>query len=306
MNNTLAIQGINWIHLVSPTTNEINDYNEQYELHELVVEDLLELNTQDKIDIYDDHISLVLHFPKYDRASRRYLLNELNVVLGKNYIISVTRFVTNTIERMRDKFALEVSDLDEDEKFKITPYYMLYEIIDIMYEKIFRLLTKMSKDMIDIEENLFENQINSQMISLLMIKRRNISFLKHNFGTQQDVIEELVTILPKFYENDLEVYFEDLSTKHAKIMSMIATFEDNITSMTETYNSLMNIQTNKTILLLTVFTAILLPLTLISGIYGMNVPLPFQHHPWGFWFIMIMMIVIGSVMLVLFRRKKNW
>ena len=279
MKNTLTIQGINWIHLVSPTAKEINDCNAQYELHELVTEDLLELNTQDKIDIYDDHISLVLHFPKYDRTSRRYLLNELNVVLGKSYIISVTRFVTNTIERMRNKFALQVSDLDEDEKFKVTPYYMLYEMIDIMYEKMFGLLTKMSKDIITIEEELFENQINSQMISLLMIKRRNISFLKHNFGTQQDVIEKLVTILPKFYEDDLEVYFEDLSTKHAKIMSMIATFEDNITSMTETYNSLMNIQTNKTILLLTVFTAILLPLTLISGIYGMNVPLPFQHHP---------------------------
>ncbi|HMY80695.1 MAG TPA: CorA family divalent cation transporter [Candidatus Absconditabacterales bacterium] len=298
----IRIGTITRVHLTNPDPEEISQLAETYDLHELIQEDLVELNTQDKIDIYDDNIALVIHFPKYQTSNNRYLLNEFNIVLGKDYIISVTRYVTTHITNLRRQF---IDDIDQfkkdDEHFKITPYFMLYEIMDVMYDKLNRMLVKITKDGLQIEEDIFQQRYNSQVISNLLIKKRNLSFLKHNFVTQKEVIQELTETLPKFYEEDLEVYFDDLLSKHSKIVHTIDDLTENINSLAETYNSLMTIRTNDMILILTIVTIILGTMTLIAGIFGMNVKLPYDHHPWAFRGIMIGLVILGVVQYVLLK-----
>lgn len=298
----IRIWTITRVHLTNPDPEEISQLAETYDLHELIQEDLVELNTQDKIDIYDDNIALVIHFPKYQTSNNRYLLNEFNIVLGKDYIISVTRYVTTHITNLRRQF---IDDIDQfkkdDEHFKITPYFMLYEIMDVMYDKLNRMLVKITKDWLQIEEDIFQQRYNSQVISNLLIKKRNLSFLKHNFVTQKEVIQELTETLPKFYEEDLEVYFDDLLSKHSKIVHTIDDLTENINSLAETYNSLMTIRTNDMILILTIVTIILGTMTLIAWIFGMNVKLPYDHHPWAFRGIMIGLVILGVVQYVLLK-----
>ncbi len=292
----LIIGNISRIHFVNPTESDINKLAEQYDLHELVAEDLMELNTQDKIDVYDDHIALVIHFPKLAQGGTTYLLNEFNIVLGKDYIISVTRFYTNHIENLRKEFIDELHQYQkDDEHFKITPYFMLYEIINTMYDKLNRVLSKVAKDALEIEEQIFKHTYDSQVISNLLIKKRNLSFIKHNFISQKEVIEELANTLPAFYEEELEVYFDDLISKQQKLSHTIDELEVNINSLAETYNSLMNIRMNDTILLLTVVTIILGTMTLVAGIYGMNVKLPFDEHPYAFVGIAVFLAVFARI-----------
>lgn len=306
--STIQIWSISRIHLVNPSEAEVTRIGEQYDLHELVVEDLLELNTQDKIDVYDDQIALVLHFPKRASGAAAYLLNEFNIVLGKDYIISVTRFATNHIQQLRTQFTDELHQYQQDqEHYKITPYYMLYEIIDVMYNKLNKTLVKSSKDALAIEEQIFQRRYDSQVISDLLLKKRNLSFMKHNFVSQKEVLEELVNTLPSFYEEELEVYFDDLISKHAKILHMIDDQTENINSLADTYNSLMSIRMNDTILLLTVVTIVLGTLTLVTGMYGMNVPIPWLgDHPYGFLIIILFLGFFARIQYVILSRFIIW
>lgn len=218
----------------------------------------MELNTQDKIDVYNDHISIVLHFPKMDATKTKYMLNEFNIILGKDFLITVTRFPTNNITKLINQFERETQGHNNDlENYKITPYYMLYLIVDTMYDKMNKLLSNIAKDLISIEDKLFARALDSTITSILLFKKRNISFIKHNFLTQKEVLEELVEILPSFYEDKLGVYFDDLISRWTKIHSIISDTQENVDSLAETYNSLMNIRINDALLTLTMFTIII-------------------------------------------------
>lgn len=300
---TITIANVTWSHYSNPSKLEIAELAKKYDLHELVEEDLLELNTQDKIDVYDDQIAVVLHFPKLNTATNSYQLNEFNIVLWKDYIISITRFPANHINSLRKEFMEELHQYQkDDEHYKITPYFMLYEIINLMYDKLMRMLLRVAKDSISIEEDIFKHKYNSLVISSLLIKKRNLSFIKHNFVTQKEVLEELANTLPSFYEEELEVYFDDLISKHSKILHMVDDQTENINSLADTYNSLMSIRMNDTILLLTVVTIILGTMTLVSGLFGMNVKVPFGEHPFAFLGIMIFLVVFGALQYFLLRR----
>jgi magnesium transporter len=239
---------------------------DQYDLHELVAEDLTELNAQDKIDTYDDHLSVVLHFPKFDHNSQRYLLNEISIVLGKDRVITATRFPTNTISRTRQLIAdeFDIAQHDEEEKYKLTPYYIMYLVIEALYDKAVKMLSSITRDLIHVEEQILNTNPDKQTIKSLMIKKRNISFLKYTFENQEELLAELTKVLPKFFEDELSVYFEDLATKHDKIMGMLRMAQENVDSMADTYDTLMTINTNDTVLILTIFTGMMLPMTLIT------------------------------------------
>lgn len=303
LDSAIKVWTITWIHLTNPDRDDISGLVEKYDLHELIEEDLVELNTQDKIDVYDHNIAVVIHFPKFQSINNRYVLNELNIVLGKDYIISVTRYATTHISDLRKRFVEDIDQFKKDnEHFKITPYFMLYEIIDVMYDKLSRMLTKITKDGLQIEEDIFNQRYNSQVISSLLIKKRNLSFIKHNFISQKEILEELINTLPSFYEEELEVYFDDLVSKHGRIVHTVDDLTENINSLADTYNSLMSIRMNDTILLLTVVTIILWTMTLIAWIYGMNVSLPFWSHPQAFIGVIVALLIIWLIQYIVLKR----
>ena len=126
-----------------------------------------------------------------------------------------------------------------------------------MYDKSIKMLTKSSKDVITLEEQLFRaNKLEKTLLEDLTIKKRNIVSLKHMFAPHREILEELQKALPKFYKGDLDVYFEDLEYKLDKIMNTISVSFENIESLADTYNSLMNIKTNSMIGVLTIFAAV--------------------------------------------------
>ncbi len=306
MKTILHFGNVDWIHLASPQKQEITDIVQQYDFHELIEEDLFELTNQEKIDVYEDVIFIVLNFPKYDTKIKKYFLNEFSIILTKNKILSMTKYDTNHIKMIIDDYKQELSEREEDEDFKISPYYILYKLLDTMYDKSIRDLTKSTKDVNVMEDQLFANSsLEKKLLEDLTIKKRNIVFLKHAFLPHGEILEELQKIIPKFYKEDLEVYFEDLVSKYDKIMNTVHISFENVESLGETYNTLMNIKTNSVINVLTLFSATTWVLTLISGIYGMNVILPWSEKPYFFLILMGVMGVICVGLLLYFKKRKR-
>ncbi len=309
--NLIKVWDITWTHLFAPSHEEIEKLSQLFDFHEIIEEDLLETNIQDKVDTYDDYVFLVLHFPKYRPSLQRYILNEFKIILGNNFIISISSHSSSHIRRLMEQYQKESEQIEDDEEYKISTYYILYLIIDSMYEKTITLLQKNNKDILEMEEKLFAGKgLSKDLLEKMMIKKRNINFLKYIFIPQAEILEEAKNILVEFFDNDpesqeeIEVHFEDLEYKLDKVQNQIKILASHIDSLTEVYNSLMNIQINTIITILTIFTAIVGIHTLIAGWYGMNVPLPGQNNPFAFWFILASTIIITLGMIILFRIKK--
>lgn len=306
MKNILHFGKTDWISLFDPEKKEINDLVKKYDLHELIEEDLFELTNQEKIDVYEDYMFIVLNFPKYNSDIKKYSLNEFSIILGKNIIVTMTKFDTNHINSIIEEYSEELKTRESDEEFKISPYYILYKVLDTMYDKSIKMLNKSSKDVVALEEQLFSSsKLEKKLLEDLTIKKRNIVWLKHMFIPHKEILEELQKTLPKFYKEDLDVYFEDLEYKLEKIMNTIAVSFENIESLAETYNSLMTIKTNSMIGVLTIFTALTWVLTLISGIYWMNISLPGQSSSYFFFILMGIMFVVCAWLLRIFKKEKR-
>ncbi len=293
-----------WFHSSNPTKKELKEIKDTYDLHEIIEDDLNETNTQDKIDVYDESMFLVLHFPKFNKRTKTYFSNEFNVILWKDFIISLTKFDTNHIDKIREEYFDDLKAWKED--FKVSPYYILYVMMDVMYDKVLSGLNKFNRDLNSIESGIFEwKKLNQSLIEKLLVKRRNSIVLKHIMQPQEEILEELNKATLKKYKGELDVYFEDLQYKQDKIMSHIAIANESTVTLSDTYNSLMSIKTNSMISILTIFTAIIWIMTFITGLYGMNVTLPGQT--WWDTFVMIVwaMVSIWVVTLVFFR-KKGW
>ena len=296
-----------WIHLVDPDKKQIDKLVDKYDLHEIIEQDFLDFTTQDKIDVYDGCLFLVMRFPKYNTKTKKHFPNQMHAILGKNFIITVTSYVTNNVEKIQDQYREEIKEAEDDEKFKLSPYYILYKIIDAMYDKVLAWMTKFNQDLIKIEDTAMDAKaLTQETLSELLIKKRSAVLMKHIITPHSEILSELQTATMNFYEWDLDVYFEDLQYKTDKILSLVSIAYENTESLFDVSDTLTTIRTNKTISILTIFTVLLWILTWISGLYWMNVDLPAQHMLWVFRRLLGWMIWIALLTMLYFKIKKRY
>lgn len=297
-----------WItrtHLVDPDKKQIDKLVDKYDLHEIIEQDFLDFTTQDKIDTYDDCLFLVMRFPKYNTKTKKHFANQMHAILGKNFIITVTSYATSNVEKIQNQYRKEIAESDDDEKFKLSPYYILYKIIDAMYDKVLTWMTKFSQDLVKIEDEAMDaNSITQETISELLVKKRSAVLMKHIITPHTEILSELQTATMNFYQWDLDVYFEDLQYKTDKILSLVSISRENTESLFDVLDTLTTMRTNNIISILTIFTVLLWILTWISWLYGMNVNLPMQGMTWVFWRLLWGMIWLTIITMVYFKVKK--
>ena len=231
----------------------------------------------------------------------------MNIILGRDFIITITKYPTNNIEKIRQEYEQEIKEeWEEAEEYKISPYYILYKIIDVMYDKILLGLNKFNLDLMEMEKQVFDKSfVDTDLLKNVLIKKRNTVLLKTIISPQEEILVELQKVTANFYEGDLDVYFEDLEYKTSKILGHISIIHENIDSIGEIFNTLTNMMTNKNIGILTVLTVIIWIMTMISGIYGMNIWLPFQNYPGAFIVLIGFMVIMAVFTLLIFKKKKR-
>lgn len=288
----LKIKWITWIDGVGLSKDELQGVLSNYDFHELDLEAVLEPNQTARIDSYDDYMFLTLHFPKYNSRAQFYSLNEFHIFLWKDFIITLRDFEGQHLDGIFNKYKQKQT---EEYDLPVSTWLILYEVIQVMLEKMFKLGKNVKKDIKEIEWKVFE-KASSPLVKDIMIKKRNIVVLKHMFQPQKSVLIGLENHMKKMFEGEIEVYFEDLEDKLEKIITDVKILEEYIESVEDAFKSIIDIKTNSTIKFLTIFSAILLPLTLITSFYGMNVNLPFQETPgfvYGLLFFSIWVVLLG-------------
>ena len=192
---------------------------------------------------------------------------------------------------------------EDDDEIKITTGYILYEIIQYMLEKMFRVTRLNTKDMRILEQKVFESDDYS-LVREIMMKKRNIILIKNMFKPQVMMFKQLEYVINKMYEWEMEVYFEDLEDKLDQILTEINILQEYIDSIEDTFKTMLDIKTNSIIKFLTLFSAFMLPLTLITSFYWMNVDnLPFVHDKIAVYWILIISIVFMVVWYIYLKKK---
>jgi len=297
----LKVKWVKWIDWIALNKDETYKILKKYDFHELDIEACMEENQRARIDSYEDYIFMVLHFPKYDIQKKVYRLNEFNIFLWKDFLITFREFEGKNIDKIFNDY--KTLNLEDDSEFKITSGYILYEIIQSMLEKMFKFIDNIKKDLKKVEWLVFE-KANASLVKEIMVKKRNIVILKHMLLPQIAVMKLIETKMNEMFKWEMEEYFEDLEDKISKVVNDIKVLEEYLDSIEDAFKTIIDIRTNNVMSFLAIFSAFFLPLTLITSFYWMNIKLPLENN--SDYVYMLLFIITFLMILAYIFWKKKW
>jgi magnesium transporter len=296
--------GLTWINLESVDPDSVNELRERFGWHALDVEDVLSRRQRPKIDDYADEGYLfgVLHFPAYDKAVQRLNAAELDFFLGPDYLVTIPNVELLPLSRLFDR-------CQEDEDFREGLFAhgsgrLLYEVLRDLYDYCFPILLKIDHKLDSIEDDIEDRRSEEIVSDISKVKQEIISYRKI-VKPQRPVLRLLERRIERFLPEDLELYFDDLIDASERIWDDLDNFKEVVEALEDTNESLISHRQNDVLRVLTVVSVILLPLTLITGVFGMNVHFPGFETAAGFWGILGLMLAI-AIGLVGFFRYKRW
>ena len=266
MQRILQVGNTKRIFIHTPDKESIDKLAQEYDLHEMIVDNILWVNAQSKIDTSSNNFFLALTFTKYEVEESRYLFNELDVIIGEDHIITTIGLESQSLNRVFEEISKETDTIQVP--YKSSPYYILYRIIDAFYNKTIKSLAVSSEKLLEIQTDIGNKW--EDVIDELINEDLNKIFIKHNFLSQEDIIDDLIHHVNEFHEKHLTTYFNNLKTKLAKIVRTINVLTEKNDSLMAAYNTFLSIKSNKSVTRLTFVNSIFMPLTVIAGIGGMS------------------------------------
>ena len=300
MREVIKIGRLRWLHISNPTDEDFNEFETKFHFHQLDIEDCKQINQRPKIDIYDDYYFLILHFPDFDRKNLFVKPRELKVFWGEDFIITVGKthwVVDKLVEEAKEQ---EVNDVD----FEIgTSDALLYTILEkLMTESVF-ILRKIGLELELINRELFSNKPR-RIIERLSVTRKNIIAINTMFKPQLRVFNKFESGKVEGFADNMEDYWGNILDYYNKMWDMTEDYGELIEGLSTTFDSMQTNKTNEIMKILTLISSVILPLTFLTGLYGMNVLLPLQEDMFAFWIIIGFMVAMGGGMTIYFRKKK--
>ncbi|CAG7632991.1 magnesium/cobalt transporter CorA [Paenibacillus allorhizosphaerae] len=266
-----------------------------FHLHELAVEDVLtEEEQRPKIELYDTHYFIVMNSIRFD--DEEIFLRALNIFLGKHYIITITRQKINEIRALKP--ILWEEEVTQPDQF-------LYHLMDLIVDNYMNVGDRIEAKIEKLEEDILMHTKKSHLNEIIGL-RSEILWLKKVLVPQKEVIGTLHKKELRLISEPLKKYFGDIYENAVKISETFDTFRDLMANLREAYQSSIASRANEIMRVFTALTTIFMPLTFITGIYGMNFDyIPGLHWDFGGVAAVVFMVLVGASMFVLFR-KKDW
>jgi len=298
----IAAAGIRWIHIESPRTVDRDWLEGNFDFHPLDYEDVYSRNNRPKLDQYDDYVFIVLHFPMFDKTTGRISAAELDLFMGPDYLITLPNVPLAPLNAMFERYR-EKDDLREA-TFAKGSGYLLYKIVDTCVDASFPMLRKMGVKLDELEDDIFEGRSSEIVRSISDTKQEIINF-RRIVRPQTAVLRDLERVKQRYLQEELEIYFDDISDAAERIWDTLENYKEVIEALESTNESVLSHRLNDSFRVLTAVSVVLLPLTLVASIFGMNVPVPGEGHPLAFLTILVLMAVL-LVMLVAYFRRRGW
>jgi len=292
--------GLRWINIERPGPLDRAWLEEHFEFHALDYEDVSSRNQRPKIDEYDDYLFIVLHFPVFDKNVGRLNAGELDIFIGDGYLITLPNVPLRPVEYLFER--CRVSEETRDQFFSQGAGYLLYKIVDDSFDYCFPMLRKVGNKLDVIEEDIFEGRSEEVVRDISNAKQEIINFRKI-IRPQRQVLRDLERVKLRFLSEEHELYFDDVVDASERIWDMLENYKEVVEALEDTNESVLSHRVNDVLRVLTAFSVVILPLTLIASIWGMNVGVPGEGSTAAFWIIVGSMVALLATMLSYFRHR---
>ncbi len=305
----LSASGLTWVNVVQPGLESAHALAERFGWHPLNLEDIVSKRQRPKVDDYEDdgYLFSVLHFPVYDKAIQRLNAAELDIFIGSDYLVTIPNRELLPVTRLFAR--CEADDAFREQLFAKGAGRLLYEVLDDLFDYCFPILDKIGHKLDRIEDEMFEGHAEDVVRDISNVKQEIISYrkvIKPERSTLRVLERRVDALLPE----ELDLYFDDIVDAAERIWDQLDNYKEVIEALESTNEAVIAHRFNDVLRILTVFSIVFLPATLIASIWGMNVGLPGGSDPSGgghlsFWVVMASMLV-GLVGMIGFFRYKRW
>jgi magnesium transporter len=277
----------------------IDKLGKHFDVHSLVLEDILNTDQRPKMEVFESYIFFVLKMIYFDEKKEEVHTEQVSLVLGNNFVISFQESIGDVFDYVRVRL--------RNDKGKIRKKgadYLAYALIDAIVDNYFVILEKIGEKIEDIEEELVENPTPNTVQIIHGLKREMI-YLRKSVWPLREVINGLQREESDIIQESTGIYLRDLYDHTIQVIDTVETFRDMISGMLDIYMSSVSNKMNEVMKVLTIFAAIFIPLTFVAGVYGMNFDvMPKIHWQWGYLMVWIIIICVAFTMIIYFKQKK--
>jgi magnesium transporter len=292
--------GLRWINIERPRQIDLAWLQERFEFHPLDYEDVTSRNQRPKVDEYDDYLFIVLHFPRYDKAVGRLNAAEVDLFVGPDFLITLPNEPLQPIEYLFER--CRTSEELRESLFSKGSGYLLYKIVDDLVDSSFPMLRKIGNKLERIEEEIFEGNSAEVVRDISNVKQEIINFRKI-VRPQRPAFADLERNKARYIAEDLEIYFEDINDASERVWDMLENYKEVVEALEGTNESEIAHRSNEVFRVLTAISVIVLPLTLVASVWGMNVHVPGESDTTAFWLVLGLMLAMLIGLVVYFRRR---
>jgi len=293
---------VSWIDLEQPTEEKVADLARKHGIHPLVAQELLIATYRPKLEDYEDHLYLVLHFPVFDKKTSSTLSREIDFIIFPYTLVTAHYEDIPQLDNFQQFLAGH--EAVRERKFGRSSGQLLYQIIkqlfSVSHDELSTLETKVSA----VEEKVFNGNERAALQEISGLRRDLLNFQKA-LKPQETVLKSLAEHGKKFFGPDAAPYFNDILGEYTQLWNIVEDLRATLDVIYETNVSLLSASVNETVRFLTVVSFILLPMQVIINIFGMNINnIPLAGHPNAFWILLAMNTVVGIIILQWLRLKK--
>jgi len=295
---------VTWIHVHGHANPEtLRQLGKVFDLHPLALEDVINTGQRPKVDVYDGQLFVVMSHPRINGDDVE--IEQVSLFYGKNYVISFYPGERDPFELVRRRLRTHASKIRARKAD-----YLMYALLDVVVDEGFPVLEDFGDQVEELEQKLLGTPDRDTLRDIHTIKRELV-LLRRMLWPQREVLNSLIRDEDAYIDPDIILYFRDCYDHTIQIMDLIETYRDMTTSMLDLYLSSVSNRLNDIMRVLTVIATIFIPLTFITGVYGMNFgnekspwAMPELHWYYGYPLIWGIMIALGAGMLVYFKRKR--
>jgi magnesium transporter len=294
----VTASGLRWIHVERPRSIDSEWLLTECGFHPLDIEDVFSRNQRPKLDAYDDYIFIVLHFPVF--VGGRLLTAEVDLFVGPDFLITLPEQPLPPLAAMFERH--KENEEHREATFSKGSGYLLYKIVDTCVDASFPMLRKMGAKLDRLEDDIFEGRSAEIVRDISEAKQEIINF-RRIVRPQRAVLRDLERTKQRYLAEELEIYFDDISDAAERIWDILENYKEVAEALESSNESVLSHRLNETLRVLSAASVILLPLTLIASIFGMNVHFPGEGSPVAFWVILALMVAVLVSLIVYFRRR---
>ncbi len=277
----------------------LNGIGKQFNLHPLVLEDILNTDQRPKLDTYDDHLFLVTRFFSYDKTSMLIGSEQISIVLGHNFVLTFQERPTGSFHPVRERLRANKGHIRS-----ANAGYLAYALFDVIVDRYFIVLEQIGDDCEQLEEELLRKPTTSVLQGIHKLKRESMD-LRRAVWPLREVVNSLIRNESGFFDRETVLYLRDVYDHTVHFIESLEALRDLLAGMLDIYLSSISNRVNMEVRALTVMAMLFMPATLIAGIFGMNFKfMPLLQSRDGFWAAMALMALIASVMGLIFWRRQ--